>query len=95
MDVLGWLLLGGPLWVYELRPLYVEVSLTEEVLTLGFLLLLPKILSIAIRGQPASANNSTDTGQDVTVAERNESTTGAGGAAGASSPEDRAAKSST
>ena len=46
--------------MYELRPLYVEVSPAEEVVTLGILLLMPKILSLAIRSQPRGAGNSTE-----------------------------------
>ena len=52
VDVVGWLLLGGPLWVYELRPLYVEVSPVEELATLAALLLLPTVISAVTRGRP-------------------------------------------
>ncbi len=53
--MVGWLLFGGPLWVYMLRPVYVEVSAVDEIATLAAVLLLPAIISATTRSQPSAA----------------------------------------
>jgi hypothetical protein len=79
VDVVGWLFFGGPLWVYALRPIYVEVSATEEIAAIATLLLLPTVVSALVR-RPASASGAAAPGA-AAEPDADADTPGAGGGA--------------